>query len=85
MANPIQLNILCQGRDRWNAWRATQPKHDIPDLGAADLHGLDLSGYNFRAAYLRDVVEDVKASGLVTKWIEKSGVKGLSAAPPAGK
>jgi polar amino acid transport system substrate-binding protein len=37
------------------------------------------------AAYLRDLVEDVKASGLVAKWIEKSGVKGLSVAPPAGK
>jgi len=30
-------------------------------------------------------VEDVKASGHVTKWIENSGVKGLSAAPAAGK
>jgi polar amino acid transport system substrate-binding protein len=35
------------------------------------------------AAYLRELVEDVKASRLVTQWIEKSGVKGLSAAPPA--
>jgi polar amino acid transport system substrate-binding protein len=31
--------------------------------------------------YLRALVEDVKASGLVTQWIVKSGVKGLSAAP----
>jgi polar amino acid transport system substrate-binding protein len=37
------------------------------------------------AAYLRDLVEDVKASGLVAKWIEKSGVKGLSVAPAAKK
>ena len=37
------------------------------------------------AAYLRDLVEDVKASGLVAKWIEKSGVKGLSVALPAKK
>ena len=37
------------------------------------------------AAYLRDLVEEVKASGLVAKWIEKSGVKGLSVAPPAGR
>jgi len=42
-------------------------------------------GRDAAAAYLRDLVEDVKASGLVTKWIEKSGVKGLSAAPAAGK
>ena len=41
-------------------------------------------GRDAAAAYLRDLVEDVKASGLVAKWIEKSGVKGLSVAPPAG-
>ena len=38
-------------------------------------------GRDAAAAYLRELVEEVKASGLVTKWIEKSGVKGLSAAP----
>ena len=37
------------------------------------------------AAYLRDLVEDVKASGLVAQWIRKSGVKGLSVAPAAAK
>jgi polar amino acid transport system substrate-binding protein len=42
-------------------------------------------GLNAAAAYLRDLVEDVKASGLVTQWIEKSGVKGLKAAPAMGK
>lgn len=42
-------------------------------------------GRDAAAAYLRDLVEDVKASGLVAKWIEKSGVKGLSVAPPAKK
>ena len=36
-------------------------------------------------AYLRDLVEDVKASGLVAQWIAKSGVKGLSVAPPASR
>lgn len=40
-------------------------------------------GRDAAAAYLRELVEDVKASGLVAKWIEKSGVKGLSVAPPA--
>jgi len=42
-------------------------------------------GLDAAAAYLRELVEDVKASGLVAKWIAKSGVKGLSVAPPAGK
>ena len=40
-------------------------------------------GRDAAAAYLRDLVEDVKASGLVTRWIAESGVKGLSAAPTA--
>lgn len=35
------------------------------------------------ATYLREFIEDVKAKGLVAQWIEKSGVKGLSVAPPA--
>ena len=42
-------------------------------------------GRDAAAAYLRDLVEDVKASGLVAKWIEKSGVKGLGVAPAAGQ
>lgn len=42
-------------------------------------------GRDAAAAYLRDLVEEVKASGLVAKWIEKSGVKGLCVAPAAGK
>lgn len=40
-------------------------------------------GREAASAYLKELVEEVKASGLVTKWIEQSGVKGLSAAPAA--
>jgi polar amino acid transport system substrate-binding protein len=47
--------------------------------------GMPKDGRDAAAAYLRDLVEDVKASGLVAKWIEKSGVKGLGVAPAAGK
>jgi hypothetical protein len=32
---------------------------------------------------LREFVEDVKASGLVAKLIEKNGVRGLTVAPKA--
>ncbi len=35
------------------------------------------------AKYLREFIEDVKASGLVAKLIEKNSVKGLSVAPKA--
>ncbi len=34
-------------------------------------------------AYLRRVVEDAKASGLVARAIEKTGARGVSVAPPA--
>ena len=34
-------------------------------------------------AYLRSVVEDAKASGLVARGIEKTGARGVSVAPPA--
>ena len=47
--------------------------------------GMPRDGRDAAAAYLRDLVEDVKASGLVAKWIQKSGVKGLSVAGPAAK
>lgn len=35
------------------------------------------------AAFLRDFVEEAKASGLVARLIERHGVRGLSVAPPA--
>ena len=42
-------------------------------------------GRDAGAAYLCAFVEDVKAAGLVAQWIAKSGVRGLSVAPPAKK
>ena len=35
------------------------------------------------AAYLREFVEDIKASGLVARTIEAAGVQGVTVAPPA--
>ena len=35
------------------------------------------------AAYLREFVEDIKASGLVARAIEANGVKGVAVAPPS--
>jgi polar amino acid transport system substrate-binding protein len=40
-------------------------------------------GHVAGAKYLRDFVEDIKASGLVAKTIEKNGVRGLTVAPKA--
>jgi len=33
--------------------------------------------------YLREFIEDVKASGVVARAIEKSGVRGVTVAPSA--
>ncbi len=42
-----------------------------------------VKGREAGAQYLREFIEDVKASGLVAQLIEKNGVKGLSVAPKA--
>ncbi len=40
-------------------------------------------GHDAAAKYLREFIEDVKASGFVTQAIEKAGVRGVSVAPAA--
>ena len=40
-------------------------------------------GHDAALAYLRRVVEDAKASGLIARAIEKTGARGVSVAPPA--
>jgi polar amino acid transport system substrate-binding protein len=40
-------------------------------------------GHDATAKYLREFIEDVKASGLVARAIEKSGVSGVAVAPGA--
>ena len=44
-----------------------------------------VKGRDAGAKYLREFVEDVKASGLVAQAIEKAGVHGVAIAPPAAK
>lgn len=51
MANQEQLEILKQGVDVWNKWRAENPDVEI-DLSGADLYGLDLSRANLESANL---------------------------------
>jgi polar amino acid transport system substrate-binding protein len=40
-------------------------------------------GRDVAAKYLREFIEDVKASGLVAQAIERAGIRGVSVAPPA--
>ena len=52
MANPEHLELLQQGVDPWNAWRAKE--HSVlPDLGGADLSRTDLRGADLSPADLR--------------------------------
>ena len=51
MANQEHLDILRQGVDAWNAWRAEEPSV-VPDLTEAELSGADLSGADLSGADL---------------------------------
>jgi uncharacterized protein YjbI with pentapeptide repeats len=51
MAKPEHLDLLQQGVDIWNAWRAEMPSV-LPDLRGADLFEADLHGADFRGADL---------------------------------
>jgi len=42
-----------------------------------------LKGRDAGAKYLREFVEDMKASGFVARAIAENGVRGVSVAPPA--
>ncbi len=52
MANNEQVDLLKQGTQAWNAWRAEQPEA-IVDLSGGALRGLDLARANLSAADLK--------------------------------
>ncbi len=51
MANNQQMDLLKQGSQVWNAWRAEQTEASV-DLSGAGLRGLDLSGVDLTGADL---------------------------------
>ncbi|MCZ6590457.1 MAG: pentapeptide repeat-containing protein [Alphaproteobacteria bacterium] len=57
MAHKEQVELLKQGAERWNAWRAKKPETIIDLSGGAlrgfDMTGADLSGANLSGADLR--------------------------------
>ena len=52
MANNQQMDLLKQGPQAWNAWRAEQTEVSV-DLSGAALRGLDLEGADLKDADLR--------------------------------
>ena len=61
MANNEQMNLLKQGTQAWNAWRAEQTEAAV-DLSGAALRGLDLEGADLSGADLRDA--DLRGANL---------------------
>ena len=61
MANNEQMDVLKQGAQAWNAWRAEQTEATI-DLSGGALRGLDLEGADLSGADLRDA--DLRGANL---------------------
>ena len=61
MANNQQMDLLKQGPQAWNAWRAEQTEVSV-DLSGADLRGLDLEGADLSGADLKDA--DLRGANL---------------------
>lgn len=55
MANPKDLEILIQGVEPWNRWRAEQPDI-VPDLNGANLDKVNLAQANLRETMLRETI-----------------------------
>jgi len=54
MANNQQMDLLKQGIQAWNAWRAEQTQVSV-DLTGGALRGMDLEGANLSGANLNGV------------------------------
>ena len=61
MTNDEQIELLKQGTQAWNAWRAEQPDA-IVDLSGGALRGLDLERANLSGADLKDA--DLRGANL---------------------
>ena len=61
MANNQQMDLLKQGPQAWNAWRAEQTEVSV-DLSGAALRGLDLKGADLSGADLKDA--DLRGANL---------------------
>ena len=61
MANNQQMDLLKQGAQAWNAWRAEQTEAAI-DLSGGALRGLDLEGADLSGADLKDA--DLRGANL---------------------
>ena len=70
--------LLVQVADKQPGVRVLDGRFTAVQQGVGTPKGRDAA-----AKYLREFVEDIKASGLVAKTIDKNGIRGVSVAPPA--
>ena len=70
--------LLVQVADKQPAVRVLDGRFTAVQQGVGTPKGRDAA-----AKYLREFVEDIKASGLVAKTIDKNGIRGVSVAPLA--
>ena len=61
MANNEQMDLLKQGTQAWNAWRAEKTETSV-DLSGGALRGLDLEGADLSGADLKDA--DLRGANL---------------------
>jgi hypothetical protein len=89
MANPEHLEILRQGVEVWNDWRAKEPSI-IPNFREADLSWADLSGANLMTADLMTAdlnfadlsganLREADLSGADLSWADLSGANLMTA------
>jgi uncharacterized protein YjbI with pentapeptide repeats len=80
VANPDHLELLQQGVDVWNAWRAKEPSIR-PDLRGADLTAAKLGGADLRDANLREantIAADLSRANLRRANLRKADLRGAN-------
>ncbi len=75
MANKEQTDLLKQGTQAWNAWRAEQTEARI-DLSGGALRGLDLAGADLSGADLRDA--DLRGANLSGAKLARARLEGAN-------
>jgi hypothetical protein len=71
MADPEHLQILQQGIETWNAWRA-QPRDIGPNLRSPDLRNADLRNADLRNADLRNA--DLRNANLTSAQLSRTNL-----------
>ena len=64
MANPLHLQLLCEGAETWNSWRRTHP-YVVADFSEAHLEHL-----NFDNAHLIGGVTSKKSTSVTSTCVQ---------------